>query len=147
MIQENVAQLLKEPVGSTRDYELDEPVDITGNGVGTQVKGKVRLTRTNRGILVRGTVNTGVEVTCSRCLSQFRCPLTFTIEEEYFPVIEVNSGAPLSPPDEPGSFIIDEHHILDLTEAIRQYALLAMPMKPLCREDCTGLSPKLEGRG
>jgi len=147
VIQENVAQLLKEPVGSTRDYELDEPVDIAGNEVGGQVKGKVRLTRTNRGILVRGTVNTGVEVTCSRCLNRFRCPLTFTIEEEYFPVIEVSSGAPLSPPDEPGSFIIDEHHVLDLTEAIRQYALLAMPMKPLCREDCTGLSPKSEGRG
>lgn len=147
MIQENVAQLLKEPVGSTRDYELDEPVDITGNGVGGQVKGKVRLTRTNRGILVKGTVNTGVELTCSRCLSRFRCPLTFTIEEEYFPVIEVNSGAPLSLPDEPGSFAIDEHHILDLTEAIRQYTLLTVPMKPLCREDCTGLSPKQEGRG
>ncbi|UCG10687.1 MAG: DUF177 domain-containing protein [Dehalococcoidia bacterium] len=147
MIQENVAQLLKEPVGSTRDYELDEPVDVTGNGIGGQVKGKVRLTRTNRGILVRGMVSTGVEVTCSRCLSRSRCPLTFTIEEEYFPVIEVNSGTPLSPPDEPGSFTIDEHHILDLTEAIRQYALLTMPMKPLCREDCTGLLPKLEGRG
>jgi uncharacterized protein len=147
VIQENVAQLLKEPVGSTRDYELDEPVDITGNGVGGQVRGKVRLTRTNRGILVKGTVNTGVEVTCSRCLSRFRCPLTFTIEEEYFPVIEVSSGAPLSPPDEPGSFTIDGHHILDLTEAIRQYALLTMPMKPLCREDCTGLLPNSEGRG
>ena len=147
MIQENVAQLLKEPVGSTRDYELDEPVDITGNGVGGQVQGRVRLTRTNRGILVRGTVSTEVELTCSRCLNLFRCPLTFTIEEEYFPVIEVNSGAPLSPPDEPGSFTIDKHHILDLTEAIRQYALLAIPMKPLCREDCAGLLPKPERRG
>jgi uncharacterized protein len=147
VIQENVAQLLKEPIGSTRDYELDEPVDITGNGVGGQVKGRVRLTRTNRGILVRGTVSTEVEATCSRCLNRFRCPLAFTIEEEYFPVIEVNSGAPLSPPEEPGSFTIDEHHVLDLTEAIRQYALLTMPMKPLCREDCAGLLPKPEGRG
>lgn len=147
MIQENVAQLLKEPVGSTRDYELDESVDITGSGSGGRVKGKVRLTRTNRGILAQGTINTGVEVTCSRCLSQFRCPLTFTVEEEYFPVIEVSSGMPLSPPDELGSFTIDEHHILDLTEAVRQYALLAIPMKPLCREDCAGLLPNSEGRG
>jgi uncharacterized protein len=147
VIQENVAQLLKEPVGSIRDYELDESVDIVGDGVGSQVKGKFRLTRTNRGILVKGTVSTGVEITCSRCLSLFHCPLTFTIEEEHFPVIEVSSGTPLSPPDEPGSFTIDEHHILDLTEAIRQYALLAIPMKPLCREDCTGLILKSEGRG
>ena len=146
MIQENVAQLLKEPVGSTRDYELDESVDITGSGAGGRVKGRVRLIRTNRGILAKGTINTGIEVTCSRCLSQFRCPLTFTVEEEYFPVIEVSSGMPLSPPDEPNSFTIDEHHILDLTEALRQYALLAIPMKPLCREDCAGLLPNSEGR-
>ncbi len=146
MIQENVAQLLKEPVGSTRDYELDESVDITGSGAGSRVKGRVRLIRTNRGILAKGTINIGIEVTCSRCLSQFRCPLTFTVEEEYFPVIEVSSGMPLSPPDEPNSFTIDEHHILDLTEALRQYALLAIPMKPLCREDCAGLLPNSEGR-
>ncbi|MBA7688765.1 hypothetical protein ES703_97254 [subsurface metagenome] len=44
-------------------------------------------------------------------------------------------------PEEPGCFTIDEHHILDLTEAIRQYALLAIPMKPLCRGDCAGLCP------
>ena len=36
---------------------------------------------------------------------------------------------------------IDEHNILDLAEAVRQYALLAMPMKPLCRENCVGLCP------
>jgi uncharacterized protein len=47
----------------------------------------------------------------------------------------------LPPPDDPGSFTIDEHHILDLTEAIRQYIVTAMPMKSLCREDCAGLCP------
>ena len=62
-------------------------------------------------------------------------------EEEYFPVIDVASGGSLPLPDEPGCFTIDEHLILDLTEAVRQYALLALPMKPLCRQDCAGLCP------
>ena len=53
----------------------------------------------------------------------------------------MTSGSLLSLPDEPGCFTIDEHHILDLTEAVRQYALLALPMKPLCRQDCAGLCP------
>ena len=38
-------------------------------------------------------------------------------------------------------FIIDEHHVLDLSEAVRQYALVVIPMKPVCREDCAGLCP------
>jgi uncharacterized protein len=53
----------------------------------------------------------------------------------------VVSGISLPVSQEPGGFIIDEHHILDLTEAIRQYALLALPMKPLCQESCAGLCP------
>ena len=44
-------------------------------------------------------------------------------------------------PDEPGVFTIDEHNILDLGEAIRQYSVMATPAKPLCKEDCAGLCP------
>jgi uncharacterized protein len=66
-------------------------------------------------------------------------PLTVKIEEEYFPIIDVNSGTPIEIPDDADSFTIDEHHILDLSEAIRQNALLTIPMKILCRKDCAGL--------
>jgi uncharacterized protein len=140
-MQINVAQLLREPIGSVRDYEIEKVMDITGDGVSRPVKGHVRLMRTNRSLLVKGTINTVVELTCSRCLGQFECPLKLNIEEEYYPTTDVNTGAPLPVPDEPGSFTIDENHILDLTEAVRQYALLAIPMKPLCKEDCAGLCP------
>ena len=138
-MQVNVAQLLKAPIGTTRDYEVDEAADIDDSS--HPVKGKVQLTRTNRGILVRGTINTEAKVTCGRCLNEFNCPLTLKIVEEYFPTIDVISGAPAALPDEPGSFTIDERHILDLIEAIRQYAIMAIPMKPLCRRDCAGLCP------
>ena len=114
-------------------------VDIAGSD--SRVQGEIRLTRTNQGILVKGTLHVDVEIACSRCLNLFHCPLELNIEEEYFPVIDVVSGMPLLLPGEPGCFTIDEHHILDLTEAIRQYALVAIPMKPLCREDCAGLCP------
>jgi uncharacterized protein len=140
-MQINVSQLLKEPIGSTRNYEVSGTVDITSNGVGSQVQGEVTLIRTSQGLLVQGTLQTEVEITCSRCLSLFSYPLILNIEEEFSPVIDVLTGNPLSLPDEPGSFTIDEYHILDLTEAIRQYAVLAIPMKPLCREDCAGLCP------
>ena len=103
--------------------------------------GDIGLLRTHRGILAKATLATETALTCSRCLTLFHCPLSLNIEEEYVPVLDIITGAPLPPPEDPGSFAIDGHHILDLTEAIRQYALLATPMKPLCREDCTGLCP------
>ena len=138
-MQINVSQQLKEAIGSTRTYKIDDITDIAGGNV--SVQGEVRLTRTDRSILVQGTLNTEIELTCSRCLSPFSCPLTLHIEDEYFPTADIFSGTPLPSPDEPGCFTIDEHHILDLTEAIRQYALLATPMKPLCRDDCASLCP------
>ena len=135
----NVSQQLKAPIGSVRNYEVNGAVDITGGD--SMVQGKVRLVRTDRGILVGGTLHTEVEVTCSRCLGLFACPLTLDIEEEYFPTTDAVSGASLPLPEEPGCFTIDEQHVLDLAEAIRQYALMIIPMKPLCREDCSGLCP------
>ena len=138
-MQINVSQQLKAPIGSRRSYEVSEIINIAGGS--NMVQGKVGLMRTHRGILVKGALHTEVEVTCSRCLSLFSRPLALNIEEEYFPIIDVSSGAPLPLPEEPGCFTIDEHHILDLTEAMRQYMLLAIPMKPLCREDCAGLCP------
>jgi len=140
-MQLNVSQQLKESIGSVRNYEVSEVVDIAGGGSDSLVQGKVKLMRTDRGILVASVLQTKIEVTCSRCLSLFSCPLTLNIEEEYFPTTDVVSGASLPLPEEPGCFTIDEYHVLDLTEAIRQYALLATPMKPLCHEDCAGLCP------
>ncbi|HEY82104.1 MAG TPA: DUF177 domain-containing protein [Dehalococcoidia bacterium] len=138
-MQVNVAQLLKELVGSSRTYQLGEVVDVTGEGDDQMVQGEVRLVRTRRGILVKGELRAQVELTCSRCLRPFDYPLAINFEEEYIPTVDIVSGLPLSRSEESGVFMIDEHHVIDLGEAIRQYTLLAMPMKPLCREDCAGL--------
>ncbi|MFC1963927.1 DUF177 domain-containing protein [Chloroflexota bacterium] len=135
----NVAQLLKAVIGTTREYEIDESAYAIDSNSSGLARGKVKLTRTQRGILVQGRFNTEMELTCSRCLSSFRCPLSLEFEEEYLPMIDIVTGTPLSSPQEPGTFTIDENHILDLSEAVRQYTLLAVPMKPLCDEVCAGL--------
>jgi DUF177 domain-containing protein len=138
----NVSQLLRDPIGSTRNFEIDETIDIAGDGKSHKIKGKCNLLRTQRSILVKCSLNTEVELTCSRCLSKFRQPLRIKFEEEFLPTIDAQSGTPLSPPEDSGAFTIDEQHTLDLTEAVRQYILLAIPMKALCKKDCAGLCPK-----
>ncbi|MFC1933586.1 DUF177 domain-containing protein [Chloroflexota bacterium] len=138
-MQINVAQQLKGPIGAVRNYRVSETMDIAGGS--SQIEGEVMLMRTDRGILAKGILHTEIELSCCRCLSLFSYPLTLDIEEEYFPTTNVVTDAPLPLPDEPDHFTIDEYNVLDLTEAIRQYALLATPMKPLCRDDCAGLCP------
>ena len=136
----NVSQQLRASVGTMRSYKISEAVDIVGGSEST-VEGEVSLVRTNRGILARVRLHAEIELTCSRCLTLFSCPLILDFEEEYLPVTDVVSGGLLVLPGETSSLTIDEHNVLDLTEAIRQYGLLAIPMKPLCHEGCDGVCP------
>lgn len=138
-MQINVSQLLQEPIGTTREHRVNEAADISGDGKDYLVQGECRLLRTQHSILVKCALSTDIELTCSRCLSRFRYPLTINLEEEYLPTVDAVSGVPLPLPEDASAFTIDEHHILDLTEALRQYTLLAVPMKQLCRQGCAGL--------
>jgi uncharacterized protein len=132
----NVAQLLKEPVGSTRKYNIRE---IINEQVENSVKGELTLVRSGQGILVQGELAVKVPLVCSRCLNAFLGCVIFTIEEESLPTTDVSSGLPVALSQESPNCTIDSNHMLDVGEIIRQYTLLSLPMKPLCRPDCTGI--------
>jgi len=136
----NVAQLLKSPIGTTKELEVADKINF--NSEKGLVKGRVKLVRTNRGILATGRLSSQLKLDCCRCLGTFNYPISFNIEEEYFPSVDIHTGNSLAPPEEPDSFTIDEHHLIDLTEAIRQNTLLAIPIKPLCHPDCPGILNK-----
>lgn len=137
MLSFNVAQLEKGLIGATRDYQLDDPLTVDAREI--KVKGEVKFTRTNRSVLVQANLKTALPQECCRCLSEYECPLDVKFDEEFFPTLDVTRGVPLDVEDPEENFTVDEHHILDLTEAIRQYVILAQPMKPLCRTDCPGV--------
>ena len=140
MLSFNVAQLEKGLIGATRDYQVDDSLTLDGQEI--TVKGTVKLTRTNRSVLVAANVKTSLPLECCRCLNLYECPLEVRFEEEFFPTLDVTSGTPLDVEDAEENFTVDEHHVLDLTEPIRQYVILAQPMKPLCRTDCPGIATK-----
>ena len=137
-MQFKVAQILKEPIGATRDYLIDETIDIVDTAP-SRVTGSVRFMRTNRGILVKGRFSTGVDTTCVRCLEGYTCPLSCEFEEEYFSIPELDDDDQLTGVENGQGFLIGDNFVLDVTEAVRQYAILAIPMKPLCNPDCPGV--------
>jgi uncharacterized protein len=133
MIRLNVAQQLKQPVGVIRLYKVSE----TDEASGAKVEGELKLVRTDKGILVTGQLKTSRKLTCSRCLEIFEYPLTLSFSEEYVPAMDVVSGTPLPVPD--GLFTVDNDHEICLDDALDQYTLMFLPMKPLCKMDCKGL--------
>jgi uncharacterized protein len=132
----NVAQLLKEPVGSSRKYSVHE---IIHEQAENSVEGELTLIRSGQGILVHGKLAVKVRLWCSRCLNAFSSCVIFSIEEECLPTTDVLNGLPLASFEESTNCTIDTNHMLDVGEIIRQYTLLNLPMKPLCSPDCTGI--------
>ena len=136
----NVAQLLKETSGSRRTYQVDETLALEENAAASCIAGTIRLLRTDQGVWVSAVLESQVTCRCSRCLTDYAQPIRMDIEEEYLSLVDIVSGARLDL-TEGGeeNFIIDHNHILDLTEAVRQYAALSIPMKQVCDEGCKGL--------
>ncbi|NWF77186.1 MAG: DUF177 domain-containing protein [Chloroflexi bacterium] len=130
----NVAQLMKEPVGSSQSHDIGGMINEEIEGL---VEGKVKLTRISQGILVQAKLAVELKLQCSRCLDMFSCSISFDVEEEFLSTANFGSTASLA--EESQGFTINSENMLDLDELIRQYVLLNLPMKPLCRPDCPGI--------
>ena len=138
----NVAQLMKSPVGTSLEYDIDEEnVQLdTDLKISGPITGHVRLRRINQGLLADGWVDLALEQECTRCLKQFELQMHVPFEERFYPTLDVITGAPQFPPDDgEDAFPIDDHHQVDITETVRQHVLLEIPMVTLCKEDCAGL--------
>lgn len=144
-LQFNVAQLLKQQSGTRRVYDIDTempPLD-DGLNVVASFRGQVRFTRVGAGLLATGNLETVIELQCNRCLSTFRVPASFEIEEEFRPSLDIVTGARLPQElDQDPATLIDERHILDMAEVVRQNLLLSLPSSPVCRPDCQGFCPQ-----
>jgi uncharacterized protein len=142
----NVAQLLKSPVGTTQDVVLDDSDSLDlreGEArLAGPITGHARLHRTNESIVVDGVAHIPVTLECSRCLTEFTATLDVPLRETFYPSIDIETGLPVRLPEDETAFVIDDHHQIDLREAIRQNLVLALPIQPLCREDCKGLCPE-----
>ena len=138
-MQYNVAQLLKEPMGSVRIFQV-EAGQVEVLSPVKDIWGGVRMVRTHQGVLVNAELEVASVVTCSRCVDDCDRVSTLNIEEEFFPTIDLHTGRRVALVEEDEDALqIGEDHLLDLTEVIRQYAISDQPMKPLCRAECLGL--------
>ncbi len=149
----NVAQLMKEGVGGKRSHEFSTPELVLSEALdgdpaallAHEVHGTVKLTGLRGQVRAVGTVAAQADLVCSRCLEPFVLPVEATLDELFRQTIDVVSGHAIkdevTTDDADEAFQIDQNHILDLTEPVRQTLLVALPMSPLHREDCRGLCP------
>jgi uncharacterized protein len=137
----NVAGLLADEPGADRVHTIDDATIDLGEDLrlAEPIAGRVRLLRTNRGILASADLHTALDLECSRCLRAVVFPVDIRLQEEFLPALDLSTGRPLSTDDEPDVARLTDHHELDLEPPVRDAILLAEPIAPLCRPDCAGL--------
>jgi uncharacterized protein len=137
----NVAGLLTDEPGAERLLEVaDARIDLGDElRLAEPIAGRVRLVRTNRGILATADLQTALDLECSRCLREVVLPVDIRFQEEYLPSLDIATGRPLPTDDEPDVLRLTDHHEIDLEPSVRDAILLAEPIAPLCRPDCPGL--------
>ncbi len=104
-------------------------VDMIGVPKDSDVELSIRFEAVMEGVLVTGTARAALQGECARCLD----PLTSQIEvgfQELFFYSAEDAGE-----DDP----LLDGELLDLEPTFRDAVVLALPLSPVCRQDCPGL--------
>lgn len=112
-------------------------VDLIGVPQGAELRLDLRLESVMEGVLVSGTVTAPVTGECGRCLEPVDDTLRVRVQElfAYQPDEDTDDDLPLMVGD-----------LLDLEPVLRDAVVLALPLTPLCDEDCAGLCVDCGGR-
>ena len=126
----NVGFIINAPIGYNRDFDFYFPEFIDDDLEMTEVEGVINIGRTTQGLIVQGNFGGTTALECVRCLSDYQQHLQWEFTE-LFAFKEENMT-------ESGLLVPEDSH-LEMQSLVREFAILELPIKPLCRPDCKGL--------
>ncbi len=128
-------------------------LELIGVPEGADVALEVRFEAVSEGVLATGTAIAPVAGECARCLAPFTSSVTIGFQELYlYPDGRHEKHDKHDRHDKHDKHDRHDEHeeqddeerylngdLLDMEPAFRDAVVLALPMSPLCREDCPGL--------
>jgi uncharacterized protein len=94
-------------------------------------------------VVVQGRLTATVPQMCGRCVESFPARVDVNVDVRLMPRPATSDPVELGADDLDVDFYVDD--LLDLNRVVETETTLALPMKPLCREDCRGLCPACGG--
>jgi DUF177 domain-containing protein len=96
-------------------------------------------------IRVRGHITAALELTCARCLDPVKMGLSPEFDQFYQPNAGSNLTGEIALTKKDTDIAFFNGNFIDVVDILREQILLALPMKPVCREDCRGFCPYCGG--
>lgn len=121
----------------THDYELPKSaveLELPDHFIG-DIAARVTLEKSSRQILLRAQITSHALFQCDRCLDEFKKEITPAFQLVYVWDAQDHSADS----DDDIRKLTPDTNIIDISDAVRDSVLLAVPLKLLCREDCAGL--------
>ncbi|GAA3024975.1 DUF177 domain-containing protein [Kitasatospora albolonga] len=126
--------------------------DVIGVPAGSEIELDIRLESVVEGVLVTGTATAHVEGECVRCLEPVEDDLEVDFQElYYYPESDERHRARTAGAEDLDEDSEDETYRLegdffDLQPVLRDAVVLALPLQPVCQEDCLGLCSECGAR-
>lgn len=123
--------------GSMREVRFPAPapeglgIELIGVPPGAEIDLDLRLESVMEGVLVSGVATMPLAGECGRCLETVSDTLAVDLQELF--------AYPDSDSEDDEEIARMEGDLLDLEPVLRDAVVLALPLTPLCREDCGGL--------
>jgi uncharacterized protein len=112
-------------------------------GFEAPIRVRVRAVRIGDMVEVEGRLDTAAQLACGRCLREFAAPLAgeFALTYTHAPKAEASAAAEPEKEIDPAEvgLISFRGEEIDLTEAVQEQVILALPLRALCAEACRGL--------
>ncbi|MEW2132201.1 DUF177 domain-containing protein [Streptomyces sp. NPDC005435] len=137
----------------TRD--VDAPRDLGIEGVigvpeGAPMELDLRLESVMEGVLVTGTARASAKGECVRCLEPVGLELEADFQEMFsYPDADDRGRVSAEPGDDAEDDedkLYIEDGLIDLEPLLRDAVVLALPMQPVCQDDCAGLCSECGAR-
>ena len=127
----NIGFLQNQPVGTSREIHFETPdFKMADEYDPSELRGLIRISRTPQGVLSQGVFHTNIKAECVRCLDEFIQPLRVEFTELF---------SYHSHPTTDATMVIPEDGNVDFAPLVREFLILEVPIKLLCKEDCRGL--------
>lgn len=138
-MQINLARLKLQPRGS-ESFHLEEQghnkiLEDLGGRFLSSIVVDLDVDNNDRLFLGHGRVKTLLQLPCSRCLEDTQYPIDTEFELAMVHSTKAHSYS------EDEDVIIFEGDIVDLDHSVHAAIFMAIPIMPLCSEDCRGICP------